>query len=79
MANFAQFCQEPAEPSYLNFAQSMGIRYANQAKTRPLGTVVAHFLGKEEVVSSILTGGSKVREKSRTYAGVAQPGRASGS
>ena len=48
-------------------------------KLCPLGTVVAHFLGKEEVVSSILTGGSKVREKSRTYAGVAQPGRASGS
>ena len=46
-----------------DFALTGPFRYAYRARpartSRPLGTVVAHFLGKEEVVSPILTGGSR--------------------
>ena len=37
----------------------------NSSKIRPLSTVAVHFLGKEGVVSSILTGGSLVQPNAR--------------
>ncbi len=47
---------------------------------RPLSSLVEHFLGKEEVVGPIPTGGSRLQTKSgRRPGGVAQVVRAHGS